>query len=870
MTRTRPFPVRVAVVATCLAASAALAQTLVGPAAGGGTIVPTNQLVRPAGDTVEFAARPVDVAFSPDGSRVFAKHNGGVLVLDAATWKELQNISCGGASMVGLAVRASDAAVYTTTAKDELVELTRADDGTYKVARRIKLPGPGGKGSSFPCGIALGPSDAKAYVCLSVNNTLAEVDLTTGRVEREIPVGVAPYGVVLTPDASEAYVTCWGGRRPAEGQATAPSAGTPVAVDARGIASGGGVAVVSLAKGEMGTFIDTGRSPCAIAMSPDAGRVYVANANDDTLSVIDTKARTVAHTVNVKPDASLPFGSMPHGVALADDGATVLVALGGNNAVAVIDGASLGVRGFIPTGWFPGNLAVHERHLVVGNVKGVGSRTQQKNRNGLNSHNHRGSVQRVSLPDADALASMTDQVKADALVPQALLAQQRAANAAETPPAPVPARVGDPSPIQHCVYILKENRTYDQVFGAIGRGNSEPSLCIYGRTVTPNHHALADEFVLLDNYYCNGVLSADGHSWATEGNVTPYLERSFGGFTRSYTFGDDPLTYSSSGFLWDHVLAAGLSFRNYGEFDYANEKPDVGYDVFYKDWQEKTGKIRIEHNIGIANLRTYSHPDYPGWNMDIPDVYRAEIFLTELAEFEKKGMFPNLVFIYLPNDHTSGTGEGNPTPRSLVADNDLAMGRIVEGLSKSRFWPAMAIFINEDDPQDGFDHVDGHRSLCLVVSPYSRQQGKVISTFYNQSSVYHTIQRILGLAPANQLVAASNVMTDCFVPVADLAPYRVRENTVPLCEMNPKKATLSPRMREFAEISARLELGKPDACDEDTLNRILWHDAKGEHAPYPEALAGAHGTGLPALGLTFGGAEDEDEHEDQPGAADED
>jgi hypothetical protein len=273
------------------------------------------------------------------------------------------------------------------------------------------------------------------------------------------------------------------------------------------------------------------------------------------------------------------------------------------------------------------------------------------------------------------------------------------------------------SPIEHVVYVIKENRTYDQIFGDMAAGDGDPKLCTFGRDITPNHHALAQRFGLLDNYYCNGINSADGHAWSVEGNATSHFERSFGGWTRSYPFGDDPLSPSYSGFLWDNVLKHGRSFYNFGEFDYATEKPDGSWLQFYQDWRSKGGKFKVEHNIGVERVRRYSHPKYPGWFLDRSDQYRAEIFLDDLKRRETRGTYPNLTIIYLPQDHTSGTAPGNPTPRACVADNDLALGKIVDGLSHSKFWKKIAIIVIEDDTQNGFYHVDGHRSICLVISP---------------------------------------------------------------------------------------------------------------------------------------------------------
>jgi YVTN family beta-propeller protein len=825
----------------------------VGPAAGDTYVVPTAQLIRSAGQTIEIAGRPVDMVLAPDSHVLYVKDNRGLLVIDTQAWRVRQELPFEGegGSMCGIAVSADGTRAYATTARNTLAEASTGPDGQLTWTRKAELPGPDGKGPSFPCGIALSPDQKLAYVCLSRNNTLGVVELETGNLLAEIAAGVAPYAVKLSTDGAWAYVSNWGGRRTGENDRTATSAGTETLVDERGIAASGTVSLIDLKQRQEVAQLGVGLSPTGLALSADGRTLYVANANSDTVSFVDLTSRAVVETLVVKPDEGLPFGSMPNGLAASRDGRTLYVANAGNNAIAVVrlsnKGArSDGIAGFVPAGWYPGALAVTDQRLYIANIKGIGSRTKRSDRKGWNSHWHRGTIGRVDLPDGPTLARYTEQVRSDTRVPQVLRSLERAGESADA--IPVPAHAGQPCVFEHVVYIIKENRTYDQVFGDLPTGNADPELCIYGREVTPNHHAIAEEFVLLDNYYCSGVLSADGHSWCTEGNVTPYLERSFGGFSRSYTFGDDPLTYSSSGFIWDHVLAHGLSFRNYGEFDYASTVPASDYATIYTDFIEKTAKIGRKQNIGVERLRRYSCPDYPGWNMDIPDVLRAAVFLNELAECERNGEFPNFIIIYLPNDHTSGTAPGKPTPRSLVADNDLALGRIVEAISHSRFWPKTCIFVIEDDPQDGFDHVDGHRSLCLIVSPYTKR-GEVVSEFYNQGSVVHTIERMLGIPAANQLYAMAPVMSACFTTEPSLKPYTCRPNELPLAQMNPQAEGLPTEQRYWAQQSADLPLKHPDAADEDTLNRILWHAAKGVDAAYPAHLAGAHGTGLAALNL---------------------
>jgi hypothetical protein len=680
------------------------------------------------------------------------------------------------------------------------------------------------------------------------------VNLETGRTENLIPVDVCPFEVVVDRSTSKAYVSCWGGPSPKGDRAKADSGGTDVEVDERGVARSGTVVAVDLRAGRQVARLPVGLQPSELVLTRDGRRLFVANASSDSLVIIDRPSFRVCETLVTHPEPGQLFGSAPNALALSPDEARLYVALGGNNAVAVVElGNPSRMCGLIPVGWYPGAVTISGRRIFAANVKGVGSRAGPREGGGHSVYDFRGSVSVVDMPEADVLAEYTRRAKRNARVFEGLRALDRAA--AARAPKPVPDRAGDPSPIKHVVYILKENRTYDQVFGDLPQGDGDPRLCMFPRKTTPNHHALAEQFVLLDNYYCNGVNSADGHSWAMEGNATSYLERSFGGWTRSYPFGDDALAYSSSGFIWDNVLAAGLTFRNYGEFVYSEPHPSSTFKQIYDAFINKTGELRFSQKIGVERARLYANPDYPGWNMAIPDVLRADVFLKELRKFEKEGTFPNFTIVYLPQDHNSGTQSGMPTPRAHMADNDLALGRIVEALSMSRFWPRMAIFVNEDDPQNGFDHVDGHRSICLVISPYAKRR-QVISDFYNQTSVLHTMERMLGLPPMNQMDAMAPPMSSCFTDRIDVTPYTCLPNIVPLDEVNPQKAALRGEALRWSRASDRLDLSRPDAGNDDLRNRILWWSVKGALS-YPSALVGAHGKGLQGRGLTTAGARDD-------------
>ena len=838
---------------------------LVGPLPEGGYLTTTHQWLRPAGESVEFGGRPVDLALSPDGRTLYVKDNRGFQVIDTATWKIRQTLGFNGGSgsVHGLAVTRDGSRLFATTSQDILWEAKTTSDGKLELGRKLTVPGPGGAKEAHLAGLALSPDEKTVYLCLSRNNSLGVLDLESGKLLKEVPVGVAPYDVVLFADGKKAFVSNWGGRHPRAGERTAKSSGTDTLINERGVAASGTVSVVDLEAGRETTQITTGLHPSDLELSADQRRLYVANANSDTVSVIEVGALSVVEDIAVRPDAKLDFGSAPNALSLSRDGKTLFVANGGNNAVAVIALAQktdsrCRVEGFLPTAWYPGAIVNDGRHLFVANVKGFGSRDPHKDKKGWNSHMHLGTVSKVSIPDSASLPGHTRQVMADARVPEMLRAWEKSRS--RRTPVPVPRRVGEPSVFEHVVYIIKENRTYDQVFGDLPQGNADPELCMFGREVTPNHHALAEEFALLDNYYCNGVLSADGHAWATEGYATDYLEKSFGGWTRSYPFsGDDPISFAPTGFIWDHVLLHGLSFRNYGEMTKTDPQPRAAKFLdIYEDYQNKAGKISFQHEIWIETLRRYSCPDSPGWQMRIPDAIRADVFLKEFEQFEQRGNWPNLLIVYLPSDHTSGTRPGNPTPRAQVADNDLALGRIVERISRSQFWPKTCIFVNEDDPQAGFDHVDGHRSLCLVVSPYTKR-GAVVSQFYNQTSVLHTMSQMFGIPPMNQMVALAPLMTDCFTSKPDFKRYQCRPNQIPLDEMNKPTAKLNPAELYWAQQSMEQNFNEVDRADEDTLNRIIWHSVKGVNAPYPLQFAGAHGKGLRKLGLTLGGKEDDED-----------
>ncbi|MBA4140852.1 MAG: bifunctional YncE family protein/alkaline phosphatase family protein [Segetibacter sp.] len=711
------------------------------------------------------------------------------------------------------------------------------EKGLFAWDDQILLPGID-KDGPYPGGFAIDEKQGVIYVTLNRNNTLGVVNINTGKLEAQISVGIAPYSIVIRNN--KAFVTNWGGRRPVAGDMSAPSSGSLVVIDKKnGVASTGTVSVINLADRKLITEIAVQLHPCGITLSPDGSMLYVANANSDNVSVIDTQSDKVIKTISSKPMEELPFGSAPNDVAVAPDGNTLYIADGGDNLLAVIDLKKNKLKGLIPTGWYPSTvrLSGDGKKLFVANMKGIGSRQLGLRKKGHNSQDHMGSVSFINVPGADSLESYT--IKAAAYMRLPKINQELNLARVKEKMVPVPTQPGEKSLIKHVIYIIKENRTYDQVLGDMPQGNGDSSLTMFGRFVTPNHHKLAEEFVLLDNTYCNGVKSAEGHNWTSQGYVTDYLEKAFPSFVRSYPWnGNDPIVYAASGFIWDYVIKAGLSFRTYGEFvnDQIIPANSTWTDI-YQDYITRANKIKIIATPTVHTLQNYYCPIYTGGPREINDQYKADVFINELHAFEKNDSFPNLMMLSLPNNHTSGTQPGFPTPRAMVADNDLALGKIVEAVSKSKFWKETAIFVIEDDPQNGLDHVDGHRTISFCISPYTKRKA-VVSTHYNQNSILRTIQLILGLPPMSHLDLVAMPMTDCFTSQPDLTPYTSLPNNIPLNQMNPKLSSLSGRQLYWAKKSMEMNLTKNDDLDEReevVLNRILWHSVKGYDVSYPDA-----------------------------------
>lgn len=806
-------------------------------ATAGQQMFANSEMFNPAGQILDLAkgTRIMNVELARQNKFLVSKSNRGLAVIKADNFKVVNQYDYEKdepGSMYGLAVSNNDSTVYFTGAHRNLYIGNISKLGEFKLTQKIDLSI--NKKTTTPLGIGL-VDDHIALVALAIPNQVAVVAIDKGKVLGKIPVGVCPYAIVISQDKRYAFVSNFGGPNAKNGDKTEESAGTKVAVDDRSVALRGSVTVIDILSRKVIHEIKTRIYPESMVLSPDGNLLYVTDDSGDGISVIDVKTFRVVQTINTKPDPSLPYGSLTTGLAFSPNGKVLYAANAGINSIALIDPKQpqKGPYGFIAGGGFPGALCVTGRDLFIGNVTPL----------------KQGSLQKVVLPVNKAqLESYTARAEKGFHFIEMLRAQ--AEGDLNAWPKAIPANIGEPSAIKHVVYIIRENKKFDQELGDFGKGNCDSSLVEYSKKVTPNAHSLAAQFVLLDNYYCNGINSSDGHQWATQGISTPYHEKDFSGGRCAYDFGTDPLCFAGCGFIWNHLLRKGISFRNFGEFDLAEVAKGKSWIDLYNGWKEQTDSIWYKCAYPIKSLESYSDLRFPGWNLTIPDQIRADVFIKALREYEAKGNFPDFTIIYLPNDHTSGYAENLPTPRAYVADNDQATGKVIEALSKSPFWKDMAVFVNEDDPQSGTDHVDGHRSVCFIASPYARRHA-IVSKFYNQSSVLHTICQIFGVQPMNQLVAMAPLMTECFQESPDYTEYTALIPGIPINEMNPSvRKMTSKTASKLALLTAQMDFSKPDLNDKDALifSEYLWSTVHGDK-PFPKQYFGPHGKGLKALGL---------------------
>jgi YVTN family beta-propeller protein len=832
--------------------------------------VTTRQAITPAGAQSVFSGRIYAAAFGPSDQTIYvALNTGAIYKLNWRTNKVLEIIR--GQRRPGM-----QGLVLDPVTREPLISASLFVGPPHKREIIVQLAHiTGGDETviadhlgSFAVGQVSAAAEKNAEgeryagVALTFNDALAVVDLTSGKLKGIVKTGVAPFGVALNRDGTVAYVSNWGGRF-AEGQdMTAPSGhkldADRVVVDQRGIASTGTVSRVDLRSMKVTNTIETGLHPTALYWDESRGLLYVTDSNSDSVSVIDTETNRVVRTISIQPFERKVAGIAPNALAVSPDGETLYVACGGVNAVAVIRTADGHLEGLIPTAWYPNDLrlSANGKYLVAANLMGVGPGgspadiKRMAKGEGLHDirpgptrryvHSDRSSVEVIWVPDAAQLDRYTTAVAEN----NHLILQ-------DSPPAPtpreapahlkallVPLRPGDPSLIHHVVFVIKENRTYDQVFGDMSEGNSDPSLVEFGPNVTPNQHRLVKEFVLLDNFYADGGNSADGHQWITEADETDYCYwPGYGG--RSYPFeGSDPIAPASGGFIWNDAIAHGKTVEDFGEY-VPNHRSNIHERAkFLAEWRDGVDfSGRFHEEASVPSLDRLLAHDYPYWTLAVPDVVRAQIFLKHLQAWEKNATMPNLVLVGLPGDHTAGTTPGASTPQALVADNDWALGQIVAGLSRSRFWKSMAIFVVEDDAQDGIDHVDGHRTVALAISPYIRR-ATVDSTFYSQVSMVKTIELMLGLPTLSIFDRIANDMRNSFRNTPDFTPYTAVKPRQSLFQVNPPLTALKGRARTAAVASMKMNFSVPDDVPSDTLNRIIWHEIRSWHTPYPQVRQG--------------------------------
>jgi YVTN family beta-propeller protein len=766
-----------------------------GASGGASFLLPTAQRIAPNDDSLAFFGRPSDLALSPDRRVLGIKTSHGLVFVDARSWRILQALPLpklpidypehlGGSAPAGILWNADGSQVWTTDAYAWIHGARISADGTFRWVDRIALPSLRAPPAvSAPIGMAWDAAHRVIFVAISRDNAVAAVDVRSHRILYRVAVGNAPYGVSRV--GNKLYVSNWAGRPSSGARSVADSSGTLIRVDpVTGSASSGTVSVVDLNTHLRIADIDVGLHPNAMVAADDGKRLYVANSNSDSVGVIETARDTLLTTIALS--AGETFGRTPTALAISPDGKALYVAEAGTNDVATIDTASGKIRGRTATGWYPAGLEVGIDALYVADLKGAGSRAkdfglalppatiaQRGGARGYNVYDYAGLAERLPLSSAGA-------------------ASGDAFDASE-PGEAVRLR----GMFKHVLYIIAENHTYDDYFGDVKAGNGDASLCAFC-AVTPNHHALAARFGLFDNTYVNGILSADGHNWTDEGYATDYVERSLSGWARSYpSAGNDALAYSPAGFIWNRVLARGLTFRDYGEFipDVSAFTPATAtWSDLYADYVHGTHRVTWLQDVQIASLRPYVNLEYPSFSLRISDQYRASVFLADLKRFERVGRMPNLLLMALGNDHTSGTDPGRPKPRAYAADHDLALGRIVAAFSRSRFWRDSVIFVIEDDAQDGLDHVDGHRTMALAISPRN-VPGRVYHQFYDQTSILHTIELIFGLSPLTRFDANAPPIVAPFGSGLDLRPFNALPNLIPLDRLNPSLASVRPLVK---------------------------------------------------------------------------
>jgi len=838
--------------------------------------LPYNRLMQPAGHQIIFGEtslenHAMDAALSPDGKWLAVMERYSIVFISTSDNKLKYTLKnnyhpnlTGGmntySGIIWYTGKDFPSVFWSVIGKDDrsFVVSAKWDGVKAEFGQMYEYKAAPGTDMALPNEILITKESSREflYVVLNGNNNVIKQDLNTGDTIWVADPGVAPYG--LTMAMGKLYITNWAGRHPETGDTEV--AGVPwglarVNNKTGGSTREGSVAIIDPANGNIIKELVVGLHPNEITSDKTRKFVYVTNSNSDNVTVINTADDEIVETISVRlqPGINPFFGDSPNGLCLSPNGKTLYVANGMDNALAVVKlGKTATVRackkeskvtGFIPTGAYPAAISIlNPGYLYVCNLEAEAARLGIPDKNTanltFNSHRMLASVSVIPVPGKKELKKYTDTVIAVNDLARAMLVREKPREGIQ--PKPVPDRIGEPSLFKHVVYIIKENRTYDQVLGDIKKGNGDPALCIYGENVTPNQHKLGDEFLLLDNFHASGKCSAEGHQWTDASIVTDYIEKNMRAWFRSYPHVQtDALVYAPTGFLWDNGLKHGRSVRIYGEASVPVIDNKLKWGDIYKKYKNGE-KIEFYNHSTIEPVRKILSQTYPSYgNHEFTDAMRADALIKDLNDYEALpgDQLPELMIVALPNDHTAGSRPGYPTPRAMVADNDFALGRIVEAFSKSRFWENTVIFVVEDDSQGGWDHVSAYRTVAFVISPYSRLKS-VNHSYYTQPSMVRTIEQILGLTPMNIQDAIANPMMDCFGTAPDKSPYTAVPNNIPLEEMNPQLLSLKGKALHYAKKSMLPEFDGVDAGSDDLLNRILWYAAKG-NTPYPARYAAA-------------------------------
>ena len=828
-------------------------------------MMPYNRFIDPVGTVVRFGNpdlenHSLDCTLLPDGKVLAVEDRYGVAFIDVQTNEVLYHLEYGRdkankhlmstySGIKAVDIKGSTHIFWSAANTDDKrsVVMDAVWDGKKAtILQNVEFPPIAPAPLSLPNDIAVVKEGEEYFliVVLNGNSQLCKVRVSDKKVIWTKATGMAPFGVAMAN--GKAYVSNWAGPVPTD--TSLETAGIPYAnvyINHRtGGTSMGTVSVVSLSTGKTIKEVKVGLHPNAVLVSPDQKYIYVANGSSDYVSVISTTKDTVSDSIPVRLSAAFnPYiGSSPNALAINKAGTRLYVANGMDNAVAVIRlGAKSSISGkgrdsllgFMPTEAYPAGLALDDHNLYVSNLEGEGSRIAVKN--AFNAHHQGATVSLIPIPKDEELPALTRRVEnADMLFRTRLSQLLPRAGVA---PKPVPERIGEPSVIKHVVYIIKENRTYDQVLGDMKQGDGRSDLCIYGDSITPNQHQLAKDFLLLDNYYASGKSSAEGHQWTDAAMTSDYVEKNVRAWFRSYPHvQNDALVYNKEGFIWNNALDHGKTVRIYGEACDPNWDEKLKWKDIYAMYK-RGQKVPFTNETTISRVRPILSENCPCADThDFPDVMRADAFIKELHEYEQMpgDQWPQLMVAALSSDHTTGTRQNFPTPRAMVADNDLAVGKIVEAISHSRFWNSTAIFITEDDSQDGWDHVSAYRTTGFVISPYTELH-KTVHTNYNQTCMVRTIEQILGIPPMNVIDATALPMFDCFSLTPDTTAFKALTNKIPLDEMNKDESMLHGKELNYAVLSSGAQYDKLDGGNDDLLNRILWFAAKGKQS-YPKAM----------------------------------